>query len=334
MIHGPSTVSVATIGDPDGYDRPSAVTKRDLARSSAMRKLRNTKVKVFTGAVLALLVIVPVALAGILPLADPDAQVLSDKLLPPLTGGHLFGTDQLGRDLLSRILFGGQVSLLVGVLAVAVSGLIGIVLGSLAGFYGGKVDAVISRVIEAQISLPLLMMLLLIVALFGTSIPVIAFVIAIANWPEPARITRSLVLVEREKPYIAAARVLGLHRIGILLKHVLPNIIAQATVVVLLLLAQAVLLESALSFLGAGPQRPFATWGRIISDGQQYLTTAWWVVTIPGLTIAMLVIGVNLVGDGLRDRTASGKKPVGFARLLNLFRAGANSRAGAASKES
>jgi peptide/nickel transport system permease protein len=112
-----------------------------------------------------------------------------------------------------------------------------------------------------------------------------------------------LVLVEREKPYVAAAQVLGLHRLSILSRHVIPNIVRAATLVVLLLLAQAVLLESALSYLGAGPERPFATWGRIIADGQDYITTAWWLVTLPGLFIVLLVVGVNLVGDGIRDRT-------------------------------
>jgi peptide/nickel transport system permease protein len=152
------------------------------------------------------------------------------------------------------------------------------------------------------------MMLLLVVALFGPSIPVITFVIAIAQWPEVARLTRSMVLVEREKPYVSAARILGLHRIQILIKHIIPNVIKQATLVVLLLLAQAVLLESALSFLGAGPQRPFATWGRIISDGQDYITTSWWMVTLPGLVIVLMVVGVNLLGDGLRDRPRRKKK--------------------------
>ena len=199
----------------------------------------------------------------------------------PLTDGHLFGTDQLGRDLLSRVLHGGQVSLTIGMLAVIVSGVIGVVARRAAGYFGGWVDASISRLLEAQMSLPLLMMLLLVVALFGPSIPVITFVIAIAQWPEVARLTRSLVLVEREKPYVAAARVLGLRRIAILMRHVIPNVIKQVSLVVLLLLAQAVLLESALSYLGAGPQRPFATWGRIISDGQDYITTSWWMVTLP-----------------------------------------------------
>jgi peptide/nickel transport system permease protein len=200
------------------------------------------------------------------------------------------------------------VSLTIGVLAVLVSGVVGVLAGALAGYFGGWLDAVVSRVLEAQLSLPLLMMLLLVVALFGPSVPVITFVIAIAQWPEVARLTRSLVLVEREKPYIAAARVLGLRHFAIVARHVMPNVVRQASLVVLLLLAQAVLLESALSYLGAGPQRPFATWGRIISDGQDYITTSWWLITLPGLVIVLLVVGVNLLGDALRDRTRRTRK--------------------------
>jgi peptide/nickel transport system permease protein len=286
-----------------GTERPSAVTARDLARATATRQRRGSRFKIWAGSVCTALVVLPVALAGLLPLPDANAQDLSQRRLPPLSAGHLLGTDQLGRDLLSRILHGGQVSLSVGVLAVLVSGLIGIVAGSAAGFFGGWVDALVSRFLEAQLALPLLMMLLLVVALFGPSVTVITCVIAVAQWPEVARLTRSLVLVEREKPYVAAARVLGLRGWSVLTRHVVPNVVRPVSLVVLLLLAQAVLLESALSFLGAGPQRPFATWGRIISDGQAYLTTSWWLVTLPGLVIAVLVVGVNLLGDGLRDRT-------------------------------
>jgi peptide/nickel transport system permease protein len=294
--------TVATTS-PSVAPRPSAVTPRDLARASATRRSRGSTIKIIAGAVCTVLVVVPVLLAQVLPIPDPAAQDLSRRRLPPLAEGHLFGTDALGRDLLSLVLHGGQVSITIGVLAVTVSGLIGVAAGSAAGFFGGWIDAVVSRLLEAQMSLPLLMMLLLVVALFGPSLPVITLVIAFAQWPEVARLTRSLVLVEREKPYVAAARVLGLHRVEILLRHVVPNIVKQASLVVLLLLAQAVLLESALSYLGAGPARPFATWGRIISDGQDYITTSWWLVTLPGLVIVLLVVGVNLLGDGLRDRT-------------------------------
>ncbi|MEZ0494122.1 ABC transporter permease [Kineococcus sp. TBRC 1896] len=285
--------------------RPSAVTAAHLARAATTRQARANRTKTVAGLVCALIVVVPILVANLLPLPDPNAQDLGDRLLPPLSAGHLLGTDQLGRDLLSRVLHGGQVSLAVGVLAVVVSGAIGLALGSAAGFYGRWVDVVVSRLLEAQMSLPLLMMLLLVVALFGQSILVITLVIAVAQWPEVARLTRSLVLVEREKPYVAAARTLGLRRVGILVRHVVPNVLPQTLLVVLLLLAQAVLLESALSFLGAGPQRPFATWGRIVSDGQDYIGTAWWLVTAPGVAIVLLVVGVNLLGDALRDGAAT-----------------------------
>jgi peptide/nickel transport system permease protein len=302
------TATPTAAGQPARQPSPSAVTKADIAKAGATRRRNASKWKLIVGTVCTLLVIIPIILAQVLPLPDANFQDLSARRLPPFTDGHLFGTDQLGRDLLSRVLHGGQVSLTIGLLAVLVSGAIGVILGSAAGYFGGWVDTIISRILEAQMSLPLLMMLLLVVALFGPSIPVITFVIAIAQWPEVARLTRSMVLVEREKPYVSAARILGLHRIQILIQHIIPNVIKQATLVVLLLLAQAVLLESALSFLGAGPQRPFATWGRIISDGQDYITTSWWMVTLPGLVIVLMVVGVNLLGDGLRDRPRRKKK--------------------------
>ncbi|MDF3281337.1 MULTISPECIES: ABC transporter permease [unclassified Gordonia (in: high G+C Gram-positive bacteria)] len=285
------------------HERPSRVTPHDVAQAGATRRARDSRLKVWMGAIAVLIVVLPVAFARVLPLPDPNQTDLAQRRLPPLTDGHLFGTDQLGRDLLARVLYGGQVSLTIGVLAVVVSGLIGLALGVFAGYRGGWADTVVSRLLEAQLSLPLLMMLLLVVALFGASVPVITFVIAIAQWPEIARFTRSLTLVEREKPYVAAARVLGLTNNAIVWRHIVPNIVKQVSLVVLLLLAQAVLLESALSYLGAGPQRPFATWGRIISDGQDYVTTSWWLVTLPGLVIVLLVVGVNFLGDGLRDRT-------------------------------
>lgn len=291
--------------------RPSAVTADRLKSSAAALRRRASRLKIVLGAVLAGIVVVPILLANVLPLPDPLAQDLSQRRLPPFTDGHLFGTDQLGRDLLSRILHGGQVSLTIGVLAVLVSGVVGVVAGAAAGYYGRRVDAVVSRLLEAQMSVPLLLLLLLVVALFGPSITVITLVIAFAQWPEPARLTRAMVLVEREKPYVAAAWVLGLRRAAVLMRHVVPNIVNQVVVVMLLLLAQAVLLESALSFLGAGVERPHPTWGRIISDGQGYITTSWWLVTLTGLVIVLLVVGVNLLGDGLRDRVSRSRAAKG-----------------------
>jgi peptide/nickel transport system permease protein len=282
------------------------VPRRELRRSAGARRVRSNRIRVGLGAALVAVILVPVLLANLLPLADPLEQSLTDRLRPPGSAGHLLGTDQLGRDLLSRLLLGGQVSLRIGVLAVILSGLIGLLAGVAAGYFGGVVDTVISRVLEAQLSLPLLMLLLLVVALFGPSIAVITMVLAIAQWPEPARLARGLTLVEREKVYIDAARVLGGSRWSLIFRHIVPNIINQVLVVVLLLLAQAVLLESALSYLGVGVQRPHPTWGRIIADGQAYITTAWWLVTLPGVMISTLVVGVNLLGEGLRDMLSRG----------------------------
>jgi peptide/nickel transport system permease protein len=289
-----------------------AIAPRLLRRSAAARKSRYSTIKIWIGAICAGIVIVPVALARVLPLADPVNGNLKDTSLPPFSPGHILGTDPNGRDLLSRILHGGQTSLMIGLLAIAVSGILGIAAGAAAGYLGGWVDTIVSRLLEAQMSLPLLLMLLLVVALFGPSVPVITLVIALAQWPEPARLTRALVLVEREKPYVAAAQVLGLGKLKIIARHIIPNILSQTLVVVFLLLAQAVLLESALSFLGAGVQRPYPTWGGIISDGRElFVTGAWWLVTIPGIAIALLVLGVNLLGDGLHDRVRRAKAVTG-----------------------
>lgn len=287
-----------------GRHRPS---ERVLRSATYMRSRRANRLKIVIGAVLCAVVVLPVVFADLLPISDPLAQDISARLQPPLTPDHLFGTDALGRDLLSRVLYGGQISLRIGVLAVLISGLVGIVAGMTAGYFGGWADTIISRLIEAQMSLPLLMLLLLVIAVFGPSITVLTVVLAFAQWPETARLARSLTLVERGKLHIDAARTLGTEWHGILLRHILPNIISRVMVVVLLLLAMAVLLESALAYLGLGVARPFATWGRIISDGQEYLTTAWWLTTIPGIAISLLVVGVNLLGEGLRDKLTAGR---------------------------
>lgn len=284
--------------------RPSG---KVLRSASHVQNRRANRVKITLGAILCGIVIVPVVFAGLLPIPDPLTQDLSARLAPPFTSGHLLGTDALGRDLLSRSLHGDQVSLRIGILAIIISGVVGIIAGMLAGYFGGWPDTIVSRLIEAQMSLPTLMLLLLVIAVFGPSVLILTLVLAFAGWPETARLSRSLTLVERSKLHIDAARVLGAGSRAIIARHILPNIISRAMVVVLLLLAQTVLLESALAYLGLGVERPYATWGRIISDGQQYLTTAWWLTTIPGIAISLLVVGVNLLGEGIRDKLTGGR---------------------------
>ena len=283
---------MTTVLEPPTTPRASAVTEADFARAGATRRKRDSRVKIWAGSICALLVILPVALAGLLPLADPNQTNLSSRRLPPLTDGHLFGTDQLGRDLLSRILHGGQVSLTIGILAVIVSGVIGIVARIRRGVlrWLGRTP-VISRLLEAQLSLPLLMMLLLVVALFGPSIPrhhvchrdrtvARSRTVDSPHWySSNAKSLRSCSSSPRTYPHGHPASS----------RH--SNIVKQASLVVLLLLAQAVLLESSLSYLVPDRQRPFATWGRIIADGQDYITTSWWIVTLTGLMIVLLVVG-------------------------------------------
>lgn len=281
--------------------RESPVPSAILRRSAARRHQRSIVARIVIGALLAGVVAIPVLLAGLLPLQDPQAQDLSNRLMAP-SSEHWFGTDQLGRDLFARVLYGGQISLRIGLLAVLLSGAVGVAAGVAAGWRGGLVDTIVSRVLEAQMSLPLLLFMLLVAALFGTSITVITLILALAQWPEPARLARAVTLREREKLYVDSARVLGSTSWGIVRRHILPNIFGQVLVVVLLLLTQAVLLESALSYLGVGVARPYPTWGRIIADGQATLTSAWWVVVLPGLVVVMFVIGVNLLGEGLRDK--------------------------------
>jgi peptide/nickel transport system permease protein len=255
---------------------------------------------------LTLAVVVPVMLAPVVSPGDPLAVSLGDRFLPPLSPGHPFGTDDLGRDLLARLAWGGRVSLIAGVLAVLLAGGVGSLLGLAAGLRGGAVDAAVSRLVEAQLSLPLLMLLLLVIAVFGQNLAVLVLVLAIAQWPESARLTRALALVEREQTYVEAARSVGAGPWRILARHLLPNVAAPLLVVLTLLLAQAVLVESALSYLGLGVARPYPTWGRVLADGQQYITTAWWLVTIPGLVISVLVLGVNLLAEGVREVVTRG----------------------------
>lgn len=273
-----------------------------MAARKVWMSRRSLNWRITVGGLLFLLVAVPIALAGVLPMPSPTETDLANRLLPPFSTGHVLGTDQLGRDLLSRLVWGGRISLIIGMFAMLVAGLVGTALGALAGYHRGWIDTVVSRAIEAQLSLPLLVLLLLMIAIFGSSIPVIVLVLAIAQWPESARISRSLTLVEAEKLYVTAARTTGTSSLRLFVMHILPNIISRVLVVVLLLLSTSALLESSLSYLGLGVERPNPTWGRIIADGQQYVSSAWWLVVIPGIVISLLVLGVNLLGDGIRQR--------------------------------
>jgi peptide/nickel transport system permease protein len=233
---------------------------------------------------------------------DPTAQgALSGRLAGP-SGSFLLGTDHLSRDVLSRILYGARISLSIGFVAVGISVTLGTLIGATSGFFGGRVDEFIMRFVDMIISFPRLVLLILIVALFdGSSIFLIIAILGLTQWPGTSRIVRGEVLSLREREFIQAAEALGFSRWRIILRHIVPNVMAPVIVAATLGIGHVIVLEAGLSFLGIGIQPPTPSWGSMVSDGRDVLLDAWWISTFPGLAIVLTVVCFNLVGDGLRD---------------------------------
>lgn len=242
-------------------------------------------------------------LAPWLALADPLQGDLARRLTPPafFANGYFLGTDQQGRDILSRIIFGARVSLLVGAVSVIVAGTIGVVLGLISGYFGGLTDDIIMRVADIQMSFPFLALAIAIVAVLGPGLVNLIIVLGVAGWILYARVVRGEVLSVRERDFIIAARVMGAPHLRILARHILPNVMAPVTVIATFAFAQMVITEASLSFLGLGVPPPEPTWGSMLSDARGYLQVAWWPATFPGLAIMLTVLGINLLGDWLRD---------------------------------
>ncbi|TCU30958.1 peptide/nickel transport system permease protein [Rhizobium azibense] len=239
---------------------------------------------------------------------DPYRQDLLARLAPPVfLGGdwkHLLGTDALGRDYLSRLIYGARVSLLIGFTAALISAVIGTTLGVLGGYFGGKVDAVVMFIVSVRLALPATLVALAVVALFGGSLTVVVSVLGLLLWDRFAVVLRSATMQVRQMDYIAAAEVLGASLPRILFKDVLPNVMNQLIVIVTLEMAHAIILEAALSFLGLGVQPPTPSWGLMISEGKEMLLFESWLITIPGIALFILVLSINMLGDGIRDVTA------------------------------
>ena len=237
---------------------------------------------------------------------DPGRQMLLKRLKPPMwqergLREHPLGTDHLGRDILSRILHGGRISLGVGLTAVTLSALIGVTLGLVAGFFGGRADAFIMRVVDVFLAIPYILLAMGVVFALGPSLLNVILVMGVTRWVQFARIVRADVLSIREREFVAGARARGNRPLRLLLHHVLPNALTPIIVVATLELAFMIIYESALSFLGLGVQPPTPTWGWMLADGRNYIATAWWLATFPGLAIMLTVLAVNLLGDWLRD---------------------------------
>lgn len=247
---------------------------------------------------------------------DPNAQDLSNRLRPPLTDGHLLGTDVLGRDVLSRLIYGTRVSLVVGFATVVLSVVLGVAVGLVSGYLGGVVDTVFMRIVDAWLAFPFLLLAIAIVAMLGPGLQNIVLALVITGWVVYARLVRGETLSLREREFVLSARGLGVSRLMIMLQHVLPNVLAPVVVVATLELGVVIVTEASLSFLGLGAGASTPSWGGMLADGRAYITAAWWLATLPGLAIFLLVLAVNVLGDGLRDAL----DPRSEKRMLRLTR--------------
>jgi peptide/nickel transport system permease protein len=238
---------------------------------------------------------------------DPFLQNLEARMVPPFwmtdgVPGHLLGTDQLGRDYFSRLLYGARISMLIGVLVVVCSGLIGTTLGLLGGFFGGRVDSAVMFIITCRLSIPLILVALTVVAFVGSSLTVVVLTLGLLLWERFAVVARTTTMQVRNLDYISAAWAAGCSWPRILLREVLPNILHHLIVVATLEMALAILLEASLSFLGLGVPPPLPSWGLMIAEAKDYMYFSPWVIMVPGVSLFVLVLGINLLGDGLRDR--------------------------------
>jgi len=290
--------SAEAAGEPIGL-------KKRVQRSEALRRLVQNRAA-FLGLLVVLLVVFGALFAPLLAPHDPTEQDLSKRLLPPSwqEGGEadfVLGGDPLGRDILSRIIYGARISLTVGLLAVLVRGTGGVLWGLLSGYYGGWIDSLLMRLGDVQLALPFLILALAIMAVLGPGLRNVIMVLGITGWIFYARVVRSEVLSLREREFVQAAQVTGARNLRILVRHILPNASASVIVVATLDIAQMIILEASLSYLGMGVQPPTPSWGGMVADGRDYLSTQWWVSTFPGLAIFITVMAINLVGDWLRD---------------------------------
>ena len=231
---------------------------------------------------------------------DPFEQILGDRLLPP-SAAYWFGTDNLGRDIFSRVVYGARLTLMITVLVALISGPIGLVIGVLAGYLGGVVDEVLMRLSDVFLAFPKLILAIAFTAALGTGLENAILAIAIANWPGYARLVRAETLAVRNSEYIQAIRVLGASHWRIMARHVTPMCLSTLIVRVSLDMGAIILITAGLGFLGLGAQPPSPEWGLMVSDGRNYLVDHWWVSTLPGTAILVVVLGFNLVGDGIRD---------------------------------
>jgi peptide/nickel transport system permease protein len=269
-------------------------------------RLRPRHRKLALGAAMLLLVLLCGVFAQFLAPHDPLRQKLAAKLAPPMTyeqgfGWHVLGTDHFGRDILSRLVYGARVSLLITLTAILLSGVVGTAVGLVSGYKGGRIDDLLMRLTEVQLACPFILLALAVAAVLRPTLRNTIIVLAVSGWVIYAKVVRSRVLSLRESEFVVAARALGVSGARVVLRHLLPNLISTCIVLASVEAARMIILESSLTFLGLGVQPPNASWAGMLRDGKLYISSAWWYTTFPGLAIMMTVLGLNIVGDSLRD---------------------------------
>jgi len=282
-----------------------AEDRRATRWRKVLRKLFENKGAVF-GLIMVLGVIFSAVFAPLISPHDPILQDVEKRLIPPMgqegaDPNYLLGTDHLGRDIVSRLIYGARISIVVSVSAVALSAVLGTLIGLFSGFYGGKVDNIFMRIADVQLAFPFILLAIAIIAVLGPNLQNIILTMGITGWVIYARVVRAEVLSLREKEFITSVRALGGSNGRIIFKHLFPNVVPPIIVIVTLEMARMIIMEAALSFLGLGIQPPTPTWGGMLADGRVYLVTSWWLATFPGLVIMLVVLGINLLGNWLRD---------------------------------
>jgi peptide/nickel transport system permease protein len=284
-------------------------TLESQTKSSVFRRRVFGHQGVMIGAAIVLAAVLIALSAPLIAPHDPYYQDLLNRLVPPVWDSrgsweHILGTDHLGRDYLSRLIYGARISLLIGVGAALISGFIGTVLGVAAGYFGGRVDMVVTFMITVRLSMPVVLVALAVVAIVGGSLQVVIMVLGFLLWDRFAVVMRSSTLQIRSMDYVAAAQAVGCSTTRILTTEIMPNVVNNLIVIATLEIAHAIILEAALSFLGLGVQPPLPSWGLMVSEGKDMMLFEPWLITIPGVALFLLVLAINLLGDGARDITA------------------------------
>jgi peptide/nickel transport system permease protein len=259
--------------------------------------------KVIAGGVIVLILVVVGLLAPLIAPYDPNAQNLSQALRPPdwFSGAQVLGTDAVGRDILSRLFYGARISLVIAVMVVIISGVFGLVLGAISGYFAGAVDFLIQKLVEVVWAFPPLLLAIAIMAFLGQGLENLILALVSQRWIAYCRVSRGQALSLRTREFVDAARSLGARHTRIILRHIMPNLFPAAVVIGTFSMASAIIAEASLSFLGLGVPPEIPTWGSMLADGRTHISTSWWLALFPGLCIFFTVLGINLLGDGLRD---------------------------------